>query len=142
MDTTTRTDLHQVHSALFSDLSKLGQLIDPLNDRALATVHRALDHLRDLEAIIDPIPNTEFRKAQIEAGYSNTDVVDVLIDKLESAEAICDLMSVVAEAEHTEMGSDLCDTTMHRAAFTARNIVTECLKKASTWNAQHAGRSS
>lgn len=53
MDTTNPT-LKRVHETLFDDLGKLGQLIDPLNDRALAVTYQALNHLGDLEKLIDP----------------------------------------------------------------------------------------
>ena len=53
MDTTTQSDLHQIHKAVFTDLTKLGQLIDPCNDRAMAIVSQALEHLCDLEELAD-----------------------------------------------------------------------------------------
>ena len=130
----------RIHETLFDDLGKLGQLVEPTNDKALSVLYEAMNHLRDLEPMIDPQPNIQFRKAQIEGGYTEIDVIDVLIDRLEGAEAVCDIMAVVAESEHTEMGSDLADTTLHRAAFTARNLVTECLEKTKVWSAQHSSR--
>ena len=140
MDTTNPT-LKRVHATLFNDLNEIAQLARKQGaDGAYDAAGRALDHLRGLEALIDPTPNIQFRKAQIEGGYNTIDVIDLLVDRLEHAEALCDMLAVVAEAEHDGIGSNLCDTTMHRAAFTARNLVTECLEKTKVWNAQHSSR--
>ena len=59
MDATTKATLSRVHETLFDDLGKLGQLIEPCNDRALAIAYQALNHLRDLEALIEPKDDSE-----------------------------------------------------------------------------------
>ena len=53
MDTIERATLSRVHSTLFNDLGKLSQFVDPCNDRAMAIVSQALEHLCDLEELAD-----------------------------------------------------------------------------------------
>ncbi len=136
----TLATLSGVHSNLFNDLNEIARLARKQGSNVDGATMLALNHLRELEALIDPTPNLEFRKAQIEGRYSEIDVIDLLMDRLEGAEAICDMLAVVAKADEGYPGCELCDTTMHRAAFTARNLVTECLEKTKTWNAQHSSR--
>ena len=56
MDTTTEATLRRVHVSLINDLGKLGQLIEPINERAPSTISEAFRHLRDLQALIEAKP--------------------------------------------------------------------------------------
>ncbi len=48
MTTTNQTALSKAHENLSDDLAKVSQLIDPLNDRALATLYQAQRRLEDI----------------------------------------------------------------------------------------------
>ena len=86
MDTTTQADLLQVHKDLFTDLTKLGQLIDPCNDRALATLHQAIQHLRDVEVLtkkdIGPPPRDDLQKAiQLKRPHLNLSRINPVLQR-------------------------------------------------------------
>ena len=59
MDTTTQATLSVAHQNLSDDLAKVGQLIEPVNDRALAMLSRVQRRLLDIQELVKVLAKEE-----------------------------------------------------------------------------------
>ena len=64
MDTSAQTALTKGHENLSNDLANLSQLIEPINDRALALLYRVQRRLKDIEKLVTHTGTTAPRKRE------------------------------------------------------------------------------
>jgi hypothetical protein len=95
MTTTTQVALTKAHERLAGDLANLSQLIDPLNQQALAMLYRVQRRLQDIE---------ELARTKVNGDNTREGLTGVLIE--DTLAHVSDVLVVLANLDYKDCGSE------------------------------------
>ncbi len=95
MTTTNQTALSRAHENLATDLVNLSQLIDPLNQQALAMLYRVQRRLQDIE---------ELARTKVNGDNTREGLTGVLIE--DTLAHVSDVLVVLSHVNYNDCGSE------------------------------------
>ena len=122
MDTTNQTALSKAHENLATDLANLSQLINPLNQQALAMLYRSQRRLED----IAELAKSDTPLVGLDPELEFVDGMHQILDKAKCSA----LMLGAAAASEEEFHHD----GYVGAATTIADLIQEAFDRCSTWH--------